>query len=109
MSYLEDELYGDFEDLETGEVHKAEEEKQEDEEDDEHGDEEDEKEDKPALSVQEQDKLEREKRMEKKRKAKLGLLEDEEEGPSFFDEWKEEMEQQARVRMLEVEMDSKLE
>ncbi|KAJ8021440.1 Ribosome biogenesis protein BMS1-like [Holothuria leucospilota] len=108
----DDELYGDFEDLETGEVHKAEEEKEDDDDDDGSedggGDEEDEniedkKDGKPALSVQEQDKLERQKRMEKKRKAKLGLLEDEEEGPSFFDEWKEEMEQQARLNRAEFE------
>ncbi|PIK42638.1 putative ribosome biogenesis protein BMS1-like [Apostichopus japonicus] len=107
----DDELYGDFEDLETGEVHKGDPEKQTNErsseEEDEDGDEEEKAEGevggeaKTALSVQDEDKQERERRMEKKRKAKMGLLEDEEEGPSFFDEWKEEMDQQSKLNRAE--------
>nr|XP_054769172.1 ribosome biogenesis protein BMS1 homolog [Lytechinus pictus] len=98
----DDELYGDFEDLETGEVHKAEPSKthaddSDDEEDDEEDD--DDKEEKKSK----RDMTLAEKRAEKKRKMKefFNADYDNKGGESYFDELKEEMNQQAQLNRSE--------
>lgn len=94
-----DDLYGDFEDLETGEVHKAEEPSESHSDDSD-----DEKEEGNDGDIAEKKKSKRdmtlaEKRVEKKRKMKEMFNADYDNtgGESYFDELKEEMNQQGQV------------
>ena len=86
----DDELYGDFEDLETGEVHQGESES--DENEDNKAPEEERKKTKAEMTATER-------RDEKKRKLKetFNAQYDVKDDSEFYDSWKAETEQQAKV------------
>ncbi|KAH0623420.1 hypothetical protein JD844_006160 [Phrynosoma platyrhinos] len=95
----DEELYGDFEDLETGTVHKGKPAGQGDE-----GESEEEKEDnaEDARTVEEEE--EKKKRMDKKRKLKEMFDAEYDEGDAtYFDDLKEEMQKQAQLNRAEFE------
>ncbi|XP_077998767.1 ribosome biogenesis protein BMS1 homolog [Glandiceps talaboti] len=96
----DDEVYGDFEDLETGEKHQG---KNYDSDDsDDNVDREDDKTDK-TLKIEMSD---REKRLEKKRKLKLAFdaeYDDKDGGTSYYDEWKQQLDNQAQMNRAEFE------
>uniref|UniRef100_A0A8C2BQX5 BMS1 ribosome biogenesis factor n=1 Tax=Cyprinus carpio TaxID=7962 RepID=A0A8C2BQX5_CYPCA len=101
----DDELYGDFEDLETGEVHKAKtgnKDKAEGGNDDEINgggdDDEDEEEEAPQVKLDD-DEVQKNKRLEKKRRLKERFDAQYDDGDAtYFDDLKEEMQKQAEVR-----------
>ncbi|XP_072280092.1 ribosome biogenesis protein BMS1 homolog [Pyxicephalus adspersus] len=98
----DDELYGDFEDLETGEVHKGKPESKDEEidDEDEEGDEEAGDEIAPA------DDKEKNQRLEKKRKLKerFDMEYDDGDGEAtYFDDLKGEMQKQAELNRAEFE------
>ncbi|KAM4034174.1 ribosome biogenesis protein BMS1 homolog isoform 1-T3 [Anomaloglossus baeobatrachus] len=95
----DEELYGDFEDLETGQVHKGkpESQKEESEEEDEEGG------DDKAVPAKEEDTK---KRLEKKKKLKERFNMEYDDGdadPTYFDDLKEEMQKQAEMNRAEFE------
>uniref|UniRef100_A0A8D3E317 Bms1-type G domain-containing protein n=1 Tax=Scophthalmus maximus TaxID=52904 RepID=A0A8D3E317_SCOMX len=91
----DEELYGDFEDLETGEVHKG----QKDEEEEEDNDEAEE-----SLVKVDDDELQKNKRMEKKRRLKERFDAEYDDGDAtYFDDLKEEMQKQAELNRAEFE------
>ncbi|XP_034049597.1 ribosome biogenesis protein BMS1 homolog isoform X1 [Thalassophryne amazonica] len=94
----DDELYGDFEDLETGEVHSGKSEQQDPAE--EHSDEDDaEKE----VKVDEEE-AQKNKRLEKKRRLKERFNAEYDDGDAtYFDDLKEEMQKQAKLNRAEFE------
>ncbi|CAL9699611.1 unnamed protein product [Knipowitschia caucasica] len=99
----DDELFGDFEDLETGEVHKnksADDQKQGDSNEEEEDDEENEEEQPPMQTDEEQ----RKKRLEKKRRLKERFDTEYDDGEAtYFDNLKEEMQKQAELNRAEFE------
>ncbi len=91
----DNELFGDFEDLETGDVHKASEKKEDDEE-----------EDAPRVIVDEEE--ERKKRIEKKRALKMKFDANYDnaeggEGQAYYDELKKEVDAQTMINRQEFE------
>ncbi|KAM9336223.1 ribosome biogenesis protein BMS1 homolog [Symphorus nematophorus] len=101
----DEELYGDFEDLETGEIHKGQtgqqdpaEQKSEDDEDD--GDEDAEE---SQVKVDD-DEVQKNKRLEKKRRLKERFNAEYDDGDAtYFDDLKEEMQKQAELNRAEFE------
>lgn len=89
----DEELYGDFEDLETGEVHQSQSEKTESHEDDDAPDEDEE------LQVKMDDEeVQKNKRLEKKRRLKERFDAEYDDGDAtYFDDLKEEMQKQAEL------------
>lgn len=88
---LLEELYGDFEDLETGEVHKGKAAKQKDQAEEESDEEE------KLMKVD--DETQKNKRLEKKRRLKERFDTEYDDGDAtYFDDLKEEMQKQAEVR-----------
>nr|XP_055032289.1 ribosome biogenesis protein BMS1 homolog [Misgurnus anguillicaudatus]XP_055032290.1 ribosome biogenesis protein BMS1 homolog [Misgurnus anguillicaudatus] len=105
----DDELYGDFEDLETGEVHKAKtgnKDQTEGGSDDEMGDDDDnddEEEEAPLVKF-DADEAQKNKRMEKKRRLKERFDAEYDDGDAtYFDDLKEEMQKQAELNRQEFE------
>uniref|UniRef100_A0A3P8X9H7 Bms1-type G domain-containing protein n=1 Tax=Esox lucius TaxID=8010 RepID=A0A3P8X9H7_ESOLU len=97
----DEELYGDFEDLETGEVHNGKAGKQQDQANEESGDEEEEGE--TILRVEE-DVTQKKKRLEKKRRLKERFdMEYDDEDATYFDDLKEVMQKQAELNRAEFE------
>uniref|UniRef100_A0AAR2JA85 Bms1-type G domain-containing protein n=1 Tax=Pygocentrus nattereri TaxID=42514 RepID=A0AAR2JA85_PYGNA len=97
----DDELYGDFEDLETGEVHKAKGDKTEGENHDD--DEENEEEEAPLVKVDD-DEAQKNKRLEKKKRLKERFNAEYDDGDAtYFDDLKEEMQKQAELNRAEFE------
>ncbi|XP_073542107.1 ribosome biogenesis protein BMS1 homolog [Phyllobates terribilis] len=95
----DEDLYGDFEDLETGQVHKGkpESQKEESEEEDDEG-----SDDKAAPAEEEDTKQ----RLEKKKKLKERFNMEYDDGdadPTYFDDLKEEMQKQAELNRAEFE------
>eukprot|EP00057_Strongylocentrotus_purpuratus_P007511 XP_011661985.1 PREDICTED: ribosome biogenesis protein BMS1 homolog [Strongylocentrotus purpuratus] len=99
----DDDLYGDFEDLETGEVHKAEEPSESHSDDSDDEKEEDNDGDNAEKKKSKRDMTLAEKRVEKKRKMKEMFNADYDNtgGESYFDELKEEMNQQGQLNRSE--------
>ncbi|KAM9716381.1 ribosome biogenesis protein BMS1 homolog [Menidia menidia] len=96
----DEELYGDFEDLETGEVHKSHAGAQEGAENDD-SDEEEEEEVEVKLD---DDEVQKKKRLEKKRKLKERFNTEYDDGDAtYFDDLKEEMQKQAELNRAEFE------
>ncbi|NXJ92246.1 BMS1 protein, partial [Corythaixoides concolor] len=96
----DEELYGDFEDLETGVVHKG---KQRAAEGDESGSEEEEEDEKMSKLDPEEEEKKKE-RMDKKRKLKEMFDAEYDEGDAtYFDDLKEEMHKQAQLNRAEFE------
>ncbi|XP_029954384.1 ribosome biogenesis protein BMS1 homolog isoform X1 [Salarias fasciatus] len=92
----DDELYGDFEDLETGEVHKQQQDQAEHDED----------EDDAAASQVEEDaeEIEKKTRLEKKRRLKQRFDAEYDDGEdTYFDDLKEMMQKQAELNRAEFE------
>ncbi|KAM9462521.1 ribosome biogenesis protein BMS1 homolog isoform 2-T2 [Clarias gariepinus] len=99
----DDELYGDFEDLETGEVHKATSGKGDEAEGDEE-EEEDDEDEAPTLVKVDDDEAQRNKRLEKKRRLKERFNAEYDDGDAtYFDDLKEEMQKQAELNRAEFE------
>ncbi|KAK9965745.1 hypothetical protein ABG768_004818 [Culter alburnus] len=104
----DDELYGDFEDLETGEVHKAKagnkdqaEGGNDDEKND--GDDDDEEEEAPQVKLDD-DEVQKNKRLEKKRRLKERFNAQYDDGDAtYFDDLKEELQKQAELNRQEFE------
>ncbi|XP_075279079.1 ribosome biogenesis protein BMS1 homolog [Opisthocomus hoazin] len=95
----DEELYGDFEDLETGVVHKG----KPAAEDDESGSEEEEEDRKTSKPEPEEEEKKKE-RMDKKRKLKEMFDAEYDEGDTtYFDDLKEEMHRQAQLNRAEFE------
>nr|XP_046232490.1 ribosome biogenesis protein BMS1 homolog isoform X2 [Scatophagus argus] len=95
----DEELYGDFEDLETGEVHKGQTEQQDS---DEYSDDvEDEAEESVKVDDEE---VQKNKRLEKKRRLKERFNAEYDDGDAtYFDDLKEEMQKQAELNRAEFE------
>uniref|UniRef100_A0A1A8KDV3 BMS1-like, ribosome assembly protein n=1 Tax=Nothobranchius kuhntae TaxID=321403 RepID=A0A1A8KDV3_NOTKU len=96
----DDELYGDFEDMETGEVHKSQTaEQQEEEEENGESDEGEE------IQVRmEDEEVQKNKRLEKKRRLKERFNAEYDDGDAtYFDDLKEEMQKQAELNRAEFE------
>ncbi|XP_066304879.1 ribosome biogenesis protein BMS1 homolog isoform X1 [Branchiostoma lanceolatum] len=96
-------LYGDFEDLETGETHTAQTEEKEEEGGE---DQKDNQEDQNSGETTSVDKTAQEKLLEKKRKLKElfnAEYDNEEGGESYYDSLKQELEQQAQMNRAEFE------
>ncbi|XP_061088772.1 ribosome biogenesis protein BMS1 homolog [Conger conger] len=95
----DEELYGDFEDLETGEVHKGNSGKVEDPDEEESGEEEEE----PSMKTDEEED-QKKKRLEKKRRLKERFDSQYDDGDAtYFDDLKEEMQKQAELNRAEFE------
>ncbi|XP_062298363.1 ribosome biogenesis protein BMS1 homolog isoform X2 [Scomber scombrus] len=102
----DEELYGDFEDLETGEVHKGQTGQQNQaensENDDEDGDDDDEAEE--TLMKVDDDEVQKKKRIDKKRRLKERFDAEYDDGDAtYFDDLKEEMQKQAELNRAEFE------
>ncbi|XP_028650983.1 LOW QUALITY PROTEIN: ribosome biogenesis protein BMS1 homolog [Erpetoichthys calabaricus] len=94
----DDELYGDFEDLETGEVYQGDTDKDKDQSDEDTGGDEDEKEE------EEKEKAEKNERLDKKKRLKEKFDLEYDEGEStYFDDLKGEMQRQAQLNRTEFE------
>ncbi|XP_053392079.1 ribosome biogenesis protein BMS1 homolog [Mercenaria mercenaria] len=109
----DDELYGDFEDLETGEQHKGKKEADDDDIDDEEELGSDGEKDKQPEEVKKKksEMTAEERRVEKKRKLKemFDTQYDMKGDTEFYDNWKEELEQQAKMnRSVFEDMDDDL-
>ncbi|XP_058262823.1 ribosome biogenesis protein BMS1 homolog isoform X1 [Hemibagrus wyckioides] len=99
----DDEIYGDFEDLETGEVHKANTEMEDDEQEN-NEEEEEEEEEEPKLVKVDDDEAQKNKRLEKKRRLKERFNAEYDDGDAtYFDDLKEEMQKQAELNRAEFE------
>ncbi|XP_056153219.1 ribosome biogenesis protein BMS1 homolog [Lampris incognitus] len=99
----EEELYGDFEDLETGEVHRGPKGEQENQAEDNSDEDADEDADKERVITMD-DEVQQNKRLEKKRKLKeLFNVEYDEGDKPYFDDLKEEMQKQAELNRAEFE------
>uniref|UniRef100_W5KVZ8 BMS1 ribosome biogenesis factor n=1 Tax=Astyanax mexicanus TaxID=7994 RepID=W5KVZ8_ASTMX len=96
----DDEVYGDFEDLETGEVHKAMGDEAEDDDD-----EDEEKEEEEAVVVKfDDDEAKKNKRLERKKRLKERFdAEYDDADATYFDDLKEEMQKQAELNRAEFE------
>ncbi|KAJ8365158.1 hypothetical protein SKAU_G00139890 [Synaphobranchus kaupii] len=98
----DEELYGDFEDLETGEVHKGNSGKVEEPDKEESGEEEEE-EQQPLMKTDEEEN-QKKKRLEKKRRLKERFDSEYDDGDAtYFDDLKEEMQKQAELNRAEFE------
>uniref|UniRef100_A0A8C8C6H1 Bms1-type G domain-containing protein n=1 Tax=Oncorhynchus tshawytscha TaxID=74940 RepID=A0A8C8C6H1_ONCTS len=96
----DEELYGDFEDLETGAVHKGKAGKQKDQAEEESDDDDDEEEEKLMVD----DETQKNKRLEKKRRLKECFDTEYDDGDAtYFDDLKEEMQKQAELNRAEFE------
>ncbi|CAB1334314.1 unnamed protein product [Coregonus sp. 'balchen'] len=90
----DEELYGDFEDLETGEVHKGKAGKQKDQAKEESDDDKEDEEEEKPMTVD--DETQKNKRLEKKRRLKERFDTEYDDGDAtYFDDLKEEMQKQA--------------
>ncbi|KAM9838106.1 ribosome biogenesis protein BMS1 homolog [Aulostomus maculatus] len=95
----DEEMYGDFEDLETGEVHKGQS-QQQDKAEDRRSDEEDETE--VGLMKVDNEEVQKNKRLEKKRRLKERFDTEYDDGETtYFDDLKEEMQKQAELNRAE--------
>ncbi|KAK2876347.1 hypothetical protein Q8A67_020443 [Cirrhinus molitorella] len=105
----DDELYGDFEDLETGEVHKAKtgnkDHAEENNDEINGGDDDDDEEEEEAPEVKfDDDEVKKNKRLEKKKRLKERFDAQYDDGEAtYFDELKEEMQKQAELNRQEFE------
>ncbi|XP_070783077.1 ribosome biogenesis protein BMS1 homolog [Enoplosus armatus] len=103
----DEELYGDFEDLETGEVHKSQSRQQDQAEqnDDECEDEDDDDDEaEESLVKVDDEEVQKNKRLEKKRRLKERFdAEYDDEDATYFDDLKEEMQKQAELNRAEFE------
>uniref|UniRef100_A0A8K9VD08 Bms1-type G domain-containing protein n=1 Tax=Oncorhynchus mykiss TaxID=8022 RepID=A0A8K9VD08_ONCMY len=98
----DEELYGEFEDLETGEVHKGKAAKQKDQAKEESDDDEEEEEEEKLMNVD--DETQKNKRLEKKRRLKERFDTEYDDGDAtYFDDLKEEMQKQAELNRAEFE------
>ncbi|XP_077359239.1 ribosome biogenesis protein BMS1 homolog [Festucalex cinctus] len=96
-----DEMYGDFEDLETGQVHKGEPVAQDDAENE--SDEDDDAEE-TSMKVDDDDEVQKNKRLDKKRRLKERFDAEYDDGDAtYFDDLKEEMQKQAELNRAEFE------
>lgn len=99
----DEELYGDFEDLETGEVHKSQAGQDQDQAESGSGAEEDSEEEQPQVK-RDNDEEQRNKRLEKKRRLKERFDTEYDDGEAtYFDDLKEEMQKQAELNRAEFE------
>nr|XP_033467814.1 ribosome biogenesis protein BMS1 homolog isoform X3 [Epinephelus lanceolatus] len=99
----DEELYGDFEDLETGEVHKGQTGKQEQAEQDSEKDEDDDGDEEGVMKVDD-DEVQKNKRLEKKRRLKERFDTEYDDGDAtYFDDLKEELQKQAELNRAEFE------
>ncbi|MBN3295779.1 BMS1 protein, partial [Amia calva] len=101
----DEDMYGDFEDLETGEVHKGKSEKKEDQEEEPSGEEdEDEEKEEEVMKVYDDEEERKKARLEKKRRLKERFNSEYDEGDAtYFDDLKEEMHKQAELNRAEFE------
>ncbi|XP_023197045.1 ribosome biogenesis protein BMS1 homolog [Xiphophorus maculatus] len=87
----DEEMYGDFEDLETGEVHVSQPQDTQDDDDDDDGDEE------PQVKM-DNEEVQKNKRLEKKRRLKERFNSEYDDGDAtYFDDLKEELQKQAEL------------
>ncbi|XP_023126979.2 ribosome biogenesis protein BMS1 homolog [Amphiprion ocellaris] len=99
----DEELYGDFEDLETGEIHKDQT-GQQDEAEDSENDEDDGDEGEESLVKVDDEEVQKNKRLEKKRRLKERFDAEYDDGDAtYFDDLKEEMQKQAELNRAEFE------
>ncbi|XP_071403014.1 ribosome biogenesis protein BMS1 homolog, partial [Centroberyx affinis] len=99
----DEELYGDFEDLETGEVHEGPAGKHEDQAE-ENGDEDEEDDDEERLMKVDDDEVQKNKRLERKRRLKERFDAEYDDGDAtYFDDLKEELQKQAELNRAEFE------
>ncbi|XP_074519969.1 ribosome biogenesis protein BMS1 homolog isoform X2 [Halichoeres trimaculatus] len=95
----DEELYGDFEDLETGAVHKGQDQKSEDGED-----EEEEEEAAGGEMKMDEEETQKKKRLDKKRRLKERFDSEYDDGEAtYFDDLKEELQKQAELNRAEFE------
>uniref|UniRef100_A0A7N6A2D3 Bms1-type G domain-containing protein n=1 Tax=Anabas testudineus TaxID=64144 RepID=A0A7N6A2D3_ANATE len=100
----DEELYGDFEDLETGEVHKGQTGQQDQAEDSENDEDEDGDEAEESLVKMDDEETQKKKLLEKKRRLKERFNAEYDDGDStYFDDLKEEMQKQAELNRAEFE------
>nr|XP_020467430.1 ribosome biogenesis protein BMS1 homolog [Monopterus albus]XP_020467431.1 ribosome biogenesis protein BMS1 homolog [Monopterus albus] len=100
----DEELYGDFEDLETGEIYKAQRGQQDQAESSEHSEDDDEHEAEESLMKQDEEEVQKNKRLEKKRRLKERFDAEYDDGDAtYFDDLKEEMQKQAQLNRAEFE------
>ncbi|XP_061565271.1 ribosome biogenesis protein BMS1 homolog [Cololabis saira] len=105
----DDEMFGDFEDLETGEVHKNQnqggpKDREQGSEDDEEEDDDDEDEEESPPVKLDDDELLKNKRLEKKRRLKQRFdseYDDDDKDATYFDDLKEELQKQAQINRAE--------
>ncbi|KAM4524339.1 ribosome biogenesis protein BMS1 homolog isoform 2-T3 [Odontesthes bonariensis] len=96
----DEELYGDFEDLETGAVHKSQTGPEDEDEDEAENDEEDEE----AQVKVDDEEVQKKKRLEKKRRLKERFDTEYDDGDAtYFDDLKEELQKQAELNRAEFE------
>ncbi|XP_071945540.1 ribosome biogenesis protein BMS1 homolog isoform X2 [Antedon mediterranea] len=101
----DDEVYGDFEDLETGIIHKAKTTEDDDDDDEEENDDGDDKKE-DGEEDQKKEMTKREKFLEKKRKLKEAFdaaYDNADGGSSYYDDLKQQMNQQAELNRKEFE------
>nr|XP_057918552.1 ribosome biogenesis protein BMS1 homolog [Doryrhamphus excisus]XP_057918553.1 ribosome biogenesis protein BMS1 homolog [Doryrhamphus excisus] len=97
----DDEMYGDFEDLETGQVHSGKTGKQ-DEDEDENNDSEDDDDAEETLMKVDDEEVQKNKRLEKKRRLKERFdTEYDDADATYFDDLKEELQKQAELNRAE--------
>ncbi|KAK2815459.1 hypothetical protein Q5P01_025926 [Channa striata] len=104
----DEELYGDFEDLETGEIHKSQTELQDEAEYSENDDDDDDDDDANGagdhLEKVDDDEAQKKKRLEKKQRLKERFDAEYDDGDAtYFDDLKEEMQKQAELNRAEFE------
>ncbi|CAJ1080477.1 ribosome biogenesis protein BMS1 homolog isoform X2 [Xyrichtys novacula] len=100
----DEELYGDFEDLETGEVHRGQDQDQKSEDEDDDDDEEEEEDAADGLMKVDEEAAQKKKRLEKKRRLKERFDAEYDDGEAtYFDDLKEEMQKQAELNRAEFE------
>lgn len=100
----DEELYGDFEDLETGQVHKGQTGQQDQAENSENDDEDDDDEAEESLVRLDDEEIQKNKRIEKKRRLKERFDAEYDDGDAtYFDDLKEEMQKQAELNRAEFE------
>ncbi|XP_062859134.1 ribosome biogenesis protein BMS1 homolog [Trichomycterus rosablanca] len=99
----DDELYGDFEDLETGEVHRGRSGKGDEDEEQEDDDENNEEEDEAQIVKVDDEEAKKNKLLEKKRRLKERFNAEYDDDATYFDDLKEEMQKQAELNRAEFE------
>ncbi|XP_037611429.1 ribosome biogenesis protein BMS1 homolog isoform X1 [Sebastes umbrosus] len=100
----DEELYGDFEDLETGEVHKGQTGQPDQAEQNSENDDDDDDNEESAVKLDD-DEVQKKKRLEKKQRLKERFNADYDDGgdATYFDDLKEEMQKQAELNRAEFE------